>query len=80
MGTKAILVPAYLLKISPIPKHKVASLEIAQGDIYAALISAGCTSSASQSGTTAAVQDCSLEPSGSPENGSKYSAKPPSAI
>ena len=37
-------------------------------------------SSASQSRTTAAVQDCSLEPSGSPENGSKYSAKPPSAI
>jgi hypothetical protein len=36
--------------------------------------------SSSQSNTTAAVQDCSGEPRGSPVNGSKYSAKPPSAI
>src|SRR5215208_978425 len=33
---------------------------------------------ASMSRATAAVQDCSLEPSASPVNGSKYSAKPPS--
>jgi hypothetical protein len=34
----------------------------------------------SQSKATAAVQDCSMEPSGAPENVSKYSAKPPWAI
>src|SRR5918992_5433284 len=33
---------------------------------------------ASMSRATAAVQDCSPEPSASPVNGSKYSAKPPS--
>ncbi len=33
---------------------------------------------ASMSRATAAVQDCSLDPSASPVNGSKYSAKPPS--
>ena len=80
MGTKAILVPAHLLKLRLVSKRKVVGLEIAQGGIYAASISTQRTLSASQSSTTAAVQDCSLEPSGSPEKGSKYSAKPPSAI
>jgi hypothetical protein len=80
MGTKAILVPAYLLKLRLVAKRRVVCLEIVQGGIYAASISAQRTSSASQSRTTAAVQDCSPEPSGSPEKGSKYSAKPPSAI
>ena len=36
-------------------------------------------SAASMSRATAAVQDCSVEPRASPVNGSKYSAKPPSA-
>src|SRR5215208_3457181 len=33
MGTKAILVPAYLLKLRLVPKRKVVGLEIAQGGI-----------------------------------------------
>ena len=76
MGTKVILAPAYLLKLRLVPKRRVVGLEIAQGSDYAASIPAERTSSASQSRTTAAVQDCSPEPSGSPENGSSTRRSP----
>ena len=45
--------------------------------LYAASVRMEPEAASSQSRTTAAVQDCSPEPRGSPVNGSKYSAKPP---